>query len=407
MSTTSLKKRGRPSNRDLCGRVASKYNFSNILDFATVIRSEYPIDMIEPNSYNVNSMTPEEFKSLKESIKTTKGELLRNNPLKLYHDKLNEKYVIIDGEHRWRACKELGFKTIPAEIEVVNLEDAKRLNVVLSKNRGKIDYFKLSKLLNEEYFNENGKKRYTQKQLAEKFGYSVARIKHIIHIYPNLKNILESAQAHFFSNKHLEELSRCRNEILRKKLFEQTKKESLDSREIRKQATKFNKISHFLKNEFSPEDQEGILSIYIGDAIFNLSYDKLIEAFFHQFVENKQSKIYSKYLRLFNTHSQNAINYRNDYLKKNNGLWEGWYKEYITSDKFQSASQVIWEFYREYFHGKVICSKCKKQIKTFNQFTPHHKDYEFKSGMLWYPLIDNTQKIEPVHTKCHVKGGNN
>lgn len=57
-----------------------------------------PIEKIEANTYNPNSVAPPEFKLLYDSIKQDGYTM----PIVCYHDKENDKYIIVDGFHRYR-----------------------------------------------------------------------------------------------------------------------------------------------------------------------------------------------------------------------------------------------------------------------------------------------------------------
>ena len=57
-----------------------------------------PIEKIEPNTYNPNSVAPPELKLLYDSIKEDGYTM----PIVCYHDKDSDKYVIVDGFHRYR-----------------------------------------------------------------------------------------------------------------------------------------------------------------------------------------------------------------------------------------------------------------------------------------------------------------
>jgi len=378
------------------------------LFFEVVQRQALPIDNIHPNEWNVNSMSFEDFNELKQSIQTTKGEHLRKIPIQVR--KINDEYYeIIDGEHRWKAMKELGFTHIPAIIEKdVNLEETKTLNVIQSNNRGKVDYFKLSKLLNEEYKDENEKKKCTQQELADRFGLSGKKeISNILKIYPRLEYIFEkSGVPDFFTNRQLEALARCRNDLLREKLIDHAIKEKWNSKEIRSHATKLNKIGKFLNEEFPPKVKECILNIYCGNSLFDLSYDKLIEKLFHQFTENSNLKCYVKYNRDFVQHSKIAEEYKKQYIEKHK-TYKGWYKEYCSTQLFRAGAKMTWDFFSEYYRHKIPCWVCNKKIKNFNQYIPHHEEYEFKDDLLWYIFVDDIetgQKIFPVCNDCHQKG---
>ncbi len=100
---------------------------------------EIELDKIEPNEYNPNAMKPREFNALKGNIKKN-GFLL---PILLRAEK--EKFIIVDGEHRWRACLELKYEKIPAVIlEKEGKSDiiSKLLSLQMNKIRGEHDEYK-------------------------------------------------------------------------------------------------------------------------------------------------------------------------------------------------------------------------------------------------------------------------
>ena len=57
-----------------------------------------PVEKIVPNTYNPNAVAPPEFKLLYESIKEDGYTM----PIVCYHDIENDKYIIVDGFHRYR-----------------------------------------------------------------------------------------------------------------------------------------------------------------------------------------------------------------------------------------------------------------------------------------------------------------
>ena len=57
-----------------------------------------PIEKIEPNTYNPNSVAPPELKLLYDSIKEDGYTM----PIVCYYDKTRDKYIIVDGFHRYR-----------------------------------------------------------------------------------------------------------------------------------------------------------------------------------------------------------------------------------------------------------------------------------------------------------------
>ena len=61
-----------------------------------------PVEKIEPNTYNPNSVAPPEFKLLYESIREDGYTM----PVVCYYDKETDKYIIVDGFHRYRIMLE-------------------------------------------------------------------------------------------------------------------------------------------------------------------------------------------------------------------------------------------------------------------------------------------------------------
>lgn len=64
------------------------------------------IDNVIPNEYNPKDQGTEEYEKIK------KGLSFKGQRLPVVVREKGEKYEIIDGEQRWRACKELGFEDI-------------------------------------------------------------------------------------------------------------------------------------------------------------------------------------------------------------------------------------------------------------------------------------------------------
>ncbi len=61
-----------------------------------------PVEKVVPNSYNPNTVAPPEMKLLYESIKNDGYTM----PVVCYYNKLEDKYVIVDGFHRYRIMME-------------------------------------------------------------------------------------------------------------------------------------------------------------------------------------------------------------------------------------------------------------------------------------------------------------
>lgn len=85
--------------------------------------SVVPIDEVRPNTWNPKDKDTDDYKKIVESIKL-KGQrqaiVVRDN----------KGYEIIDGEQRWRACKELGFQKVIIYNEgVFNDKEAQELTL--------------------------------------------------------------------------------------------------------------------------------------------------------------------------------------------------------------------------------------------------------------------------------------
>lgn len=61
-----------------------------------------PIEKVDPNTYNPNVVAPPEMKLLYESIKADGYTM----PVVCYHDEEKDKYIIVDGFHRYRIMLE-------------------------------------------------------------------------------------------------------------------------------------------------------------------------------------------------------------------------------------------------------------------------------------------------------------
>lgn len=98
------------------------------------------IDWLKPNDYNPNRQTDDEFEKLKQSI----VENGFKQPVVVLDDG-----TIVDGEHRWRACKDLGMPKIA--VVKTNLDDVQRKLATIQFNeaRGNEDMELLSAMMRD------------------------------------------------------------------------------------------------------------------------------------------------------------------------------------------------------------------------------------------------------------------
>lgn len=99
---------------------------------------EVNIDDPQPNDYNPNLMDKSTFKFLVKEIRK-RGMV---QPILV-----NKDYVIIDGEHRWRAAKEAGLKTIHVVLIDMELTEAQVQTINMNLIKGEFDPGKFADLL--------------------------------------------------------------------------------------------------------------------------------------------------------------------------------------------------------------------------------------------------------------------
>ncbi|MFP9117398.1 ParB/RepB/Spo0J family partition protein [Flavobacterium sp. RNTU_13] len=87
-------------------------NLSSIIEYDKKVQ-DINIEQLITNEFNPRARyNEEEEEELIDSI-LSKGIL---NPIIVYYDKQRDKYIILDGERRYRACKKINIKTVPARV---------------------------------------------------------------------------------------------------------------------------------------------------------------------------------------------------------------------------------------------------------------------------------------------------
>jgi ParB/RepB/Spo0J family partition protein len=181
------------------------------------------IEKILPNKWNPNVMQKEEYEALKQDMHlhgvngvdpilvSLKGvyELpvpIPDLPAGAWDKAFKVKgYVIVDGEHRWRAAKELGWKQIRATSENIREEDAKALCYRRNRERGTIDPFKEAALFKTEI--DVG---LTQAKIAGKYGIEQGTVSHrlsLLKLEPEIIEKVESMPRGIITPSHLEPLA--------------------------------------------------------------------------------------------------------------------------------------------------------------------------------------------------------
>lgn len=100
---------------------------------------------IKPNPWNPNRMPDEYYEKLKNGIKRTLEEAGKVPPIVVRPNKDRGCYEIVDGEHRWKAFKDLGIEKIPVFSMKVSDQTARILTQTLNYLRGEPEGELLSK----------------------------------------------------------------------------------------------------------------------------------------------------------------------------------------------------------------------------------------------------------------------
>lgn len=122
--------------------------------------NEIEVEKIRPNKWNPNMMDTKKFELLMKEIHN-KG---CRQPI-LVRMK-GDMFEIIDGEHRYNACVELGHKKVPCIVVSDDDLEARVSTIMMNKIKGEFNPVKLAKMI--EDFTRN----YTKKQIKEMTGYS-------------------------------------------------------------------------------------------------------------------------------------------------------------------------------------------------------------------------------------------
>ena len=102
------------------------------------------IDQIFPNNYNPNVVSEDILAKLRAEI-SQRGLC---EPI-ILRRKGDGGYEIVDGEHRWRVCQELGWEEIPCIIQDYDDNEAKIKTLQLNYMRGSAVPVKLASLIHE------------------------------------------------------------------------------------------------------------------------------------------------------------------------------------------------------------------------------------------------------------------
>jgi len=111
--------------------IAIKKLVSDISDDPVLGVQLVPIEMIEANDYNPNRVATPEMELLRDSIEQDGITM----PIVVYHDREDNKYVIVDGFHRSIVIKDLKRRYVP--VSVIEKDICNRIASTIRHNRAR------------------------------------------------------------------------------------------------------------------------------------------------------------------------------------------------------------------------------------------------------------------------------
>ncbi len=166
------------------------------------------------NKFNPNVMQPEEFAALKKDMQNVgpkEIDMVLVSPYDIFYIEVKDLqsqpdvYVIVDGEHRWTASKELLWSELRCDVKEITEEDAKGICYRKNKDRGTIDPFKEAALFKSEV--DLG---LTQKEIAEKFIVDSTTVSHrlsLLKLVPEIKEEISKMPRGMITPSHLEPIA--------------------------------------------------------------------------------------------------------------------------------------------------------------------------------------------------------
>lgn len=169
--------------------------------------------------------------------------------------KVTDGYLIVSGERRYRASKEVGLETIPAIIR--QYEEMKIAEIALAENLQREDLSPIEEA--EAYRIVMGNMKLTQAQLAEKVGKSRSHVTNIL----GLLNLPKEVQDYILVNKinmgHARALSKLEDKTLIIKIAKKIIRDGLSVRqveELTRKEIKTNQINRKKENKYLKQERE-------------------------------------------------------------------------------------------------------------------------------------------------------
>jgi len=164
-----------------------------------------PVEWLEANLFNPNVMTPEKFEDLKADIVAGNYNPVVVTPKNIYHvnpEIPSDRYIIVDGEHRWRAAVEADVGYIDVDVRQMTEAEAKLYCYRRNSVKGDIDPVKEG-----DFFNLEVEILGSEEAVAERYGKSrsfVASRRALTRVAEPVKQMLREPEKGFAELKRAE-----------------------------------------------------------------------------------------------------------------------------------------------------------------------------------------------------------
>lgn len=157
------------------------------IDFPVLNVKMVDINKVIANDYNPNKVAPPEMKLLRHSIE----EDGYTQPIVTYYDKDNDRYIVVDGFHRYRCAKEyFHLKKIPIVTIDKDLSNRMASTIRHNRARGTHQIIDMSKIVID--LSENG---WNDQQISEHLGMELDEIIRL----KQVSGLKEAFSNHIFS----------------------------------------------------------------------------------------------------------------------------------------------------------------------------------------------------------------